>query len=373
MSQWYQILGNKRLKISLLEDDDCQELEGDGDNYPNNGAKRTNSFQYLNSIPQDLRIHIFTFLDELDLGELSQASLSLNKDLRHPVLSQVRTAVINCNFRDKALDHSLLRLIKTTQKMQLTGKFSKFVNVKLNYPELIDHHWAEHGIERLIGPIRLTDVKSLDMSIEHDVAFKKRAWDDGFFTFGNEPVDCLPLTLGLLMPNLRHINLSNVCIPSDALNDLLRNCKNIESITWDYCKNIISITGFELYNCSLKHLQMDNAILKVCDDEIDEEVQQKVGGWLDVTSNIDSMHGLCIIAPTSKPGGYIFHEGLERVSFKNMRYQIEDSEKVVPLSQEALIKFVRAKKALKWFRSDLTPQNVSLLQAERPEITFVSK
>jgi hypothetical protein len=33
-------------------------------------------------------------------------------------------------------------------------------------------------------------------------------------------------------------------------------------------------------------------------------------------------------------------------------------------------KFVRCTPTLRWFRSDLTPENVVLLQAERPEITF---
>jgi hypothetical protein len=42
------------------------------------------------------------------------------------------------------------------------------------------------------------------------------------------------------------------------------------------------------------------------------------------------------------------------------------------LCQEVLIRFVRNAPNLRWFRSDLTPENVAMLKAERPDVTFVS-
>lgn len=44
-----------------------------------------------------------------------------------------------------------------------------------------------------------------------------------------------------------------------------------------------------------------------------------------------------------------------------------------PIPQHMLIKMVRNHGALRWLRSDLTEQNVAMLQQERPEMTFVSE
>lgn len=68
---------------------------------------------------------------------------------------------------------------------------------------------------------------------------------------------------------------------------------------------------------------------------------------------------------------------LQRVSFKNFRYH-DDETSYAPRSeypavpQVGLIKFFRRTPTLKWFRSDLTPENVAMLHRERPDVTFVS-
>ena len=64
---------------------------------------------------------------------------------------------------------------------------------------------------------------------------------------------------------------------------------------------------------------------------------------------------------------------LERVSIKGVtvKGQEVDSEHQ-PLSQQVIIQFVRDSPSLRWLRSDLTEQNVAMLQQERPEISFVS-
>lgn len=44
----------------------------------------------------------------------------------------------------------------------------------------------------------------------------------------------------------------------------------------------------------------------------------------------------------------------------------------VDFPQWALMRFVRRTPTLKWFRSDLTRENIELLQYERPDIEFSS-
>jgi hypothetical protein len=71
---------------------------------------------------------------------------------------------------------------------------------------------------------------------------------------------------------------------------------------------------------------------------------------------------------------YLFHasnQPLERVSFEDLTYCWR-SVNHMPLPQGALVKFVRRTPTLKWFKSDLTPENVALLRTERPDVTFTS-
>ena len=69
----------------------------------------------------------------------------------------------------------------------------------------------------------------------------------------------------------------------------------------------------------------------------------------------------------------MFHhccKSLERVSVWNMRYHSDwrDDDK-----QNALIRFVRnAPSTLRWFRSDLTPDNMTMLRMERPGIELLN-
>lgn len=68
---------------------------------------------------------------------------------------------------------------------------------------------------------------------------------------------------------------------------------------------------------------------------------------------------------------------LRKVSIKNAMYDCNEGDLrrpqvLVPLPQKALIKFVRNGPAsLRYFRSDLTPENVKMLRLERPEIVFL--
>jgi hypothetical protein len=79
---------------------------------------------------------------------------------------------------------------------------------------------------------------------------------------------------------------------------------------------------------------------------------------------------------------YHVRDILERVSIRNAKYcvsskfpllmRMRDLSEPKAVPQEGLMKFVRHASNLRWFRSDLTPENVAILKAERPEITFVS-
>jgi hypothetical protein len=64
---------------------------------------------------------------------------------------------------------------------------------------------------------------------------------------------------------------------------------------------------------------------------------------------------------------------LQRLSIINATWTAIDSKATQPISQEKLMKMVRNHPKLRWLRSDLTDENIAMLQQERPEFTFVSK
>jgi hypothetical protein len=62
------------------------------------------------------------------------------------------------------------------------------------------------------------------------------------------------------------------------------------------------------------------------------------------------------------------YPNLERVTLKRARYDTLYGWRILP--QEALLKFVRHTPKLRWFCSDLTPENIAILKEERPEVEF---
>ena len=80
----------------------------------------------------------------------------------------------------------------------------------------------------------------------------------------------------------------------------------------------------------------------------------------------------------NSPDLFLFHKCgstvLERVSIRNAKwYGFDHDEDPIIIPQNALIKFVRnAPKSLRWFRSNLTTENMTMLRLERPEIELVN-
>ena len=65
---------------------------------------------------------------------------------------------------------------------------------------------------------------------------------------------------------------------------------------------------------------------------------------------------------------------LERVSIRNMKLdQIHSEKQQLKFNQNASIKFIRnAPQTLRWFRSDLTQENMEMLRMERPGIELLN-
>ena len=169
-------------------------------------------------------------------------------------------------------------------------------------------------------------------------------------------VQRMPIVIALsqILPNLREINLSNIRTDLDGLQHFSINCPQFEKLTWN---NITIITGhFFKFSLDGSNMMQAKNLKEIIMDDSDFNYQEWKDEEMSIIDNI--RHSRFLFCYCSK--------ALERVSIRNMKW---DSEVV---SQDALIKFVRNVPTLRWFRSDLTIENMNMLNLERPEIVLLN-
>ena len=121
----------------------------------------------------------------------------------------------------------------------------------------------------------------------------------------------------------------------------------LEKVTWNNCQ-CLPTDGWELHNRgdNLKEILADNS------------------QFITTATNTNGISDL-----DGHDGDFLFSRccrSLERLSIRNAMYF------GLPLPQNALIKLVRNAPSLRWFRSSLTPNNIGMLQKERPEVKFLN-
>ena len=192
-------------------------------------------------------------------------------------------------------------------------------------------HFYDWGkINNILKTLKLSGVVSFDMS-----STTISAWLCRHFFYSTVEA------LARILPNLREIDLSNTEGHPTILRVFSRKCPRLEKVTWNNTNQVLSsasIDGGDVREATnLKEMYMDNALLRA---------------------------GLF-----HKCGSKV----LERISIKNARYYRYTHSGRVPVAQNALIKFIRhAPPSLRWFRSDLTQENIGMLRSERPNIEFVN-
>jgi hypothetical protein len=309
------------------------------------------------STPAECCVRILQFLDVDDLGSAAQVSRRFNEDSADSSLPKNRVATLTCVRRMdentgvySASTFSLLRNLIDKGISKDSWRFTKVKIIghnlleKVSIPEVRDMLPDMLPVED--HPLMLRNVKVLDLSFPSN-AFKK----------DTQLKTCIPAVLAFVMPALRELDLSNASATESALRYFARECPVLEKITWNNNRTSTQVSGKSLDDCHrLKELYMDNAIFSC--------------GYGESTAIQTDEHAhYCLLF-------FCKHE-LERVSLKNAQYREPEfcsrggPAQVLP--QMALVKFVRLTPSLRWFRSDLSPENVAVLHAERPEVTFLSE
>ncbi|MGK3745212.1 MAG: hypothetical protein ACI90V_012073 [Bacillariaceae sp.] len=293
-------------------------------------------------LPIPIIIQIISWLDQQSLMSLSLVSKQChniicnepgNKNKIIPVfeVSGCSKQTLFKNIRDYSLNN------ETNKKLR------RYSHMKVNNANAFDDFPGEMR-KKIAKDVQMDWIKSLDLSLPYQSTRKKTVWLD------------LPFILSRILPKLLELDLSNNSLHSTLL-QFSWNCHFLEKIT---CNNIakysyISLSGSDMrLSDHLKEIYMDNSNFRKFNNEYADLINHQ---------EIFLFHLCC--------------ESLERVSIRNMIYSHydympdsdDDKEQQMIFIQNLLIKFVRnAPTTLHWFRSDLTKENIVMLQKERLQL-----
>ena len=298
----------------------------------------------FDDIPAECNVCILQFLDRDDLANVAQVSHCFNENSLHPSLPQNRTVTLTCVRRlDKStgtFSCSPLPLLQKLRDKSWSEQYRRFKKIKMIGHNLLENASYEEACDAVPDLRTLIFVEVLDLSFPSNALQKDKKFRV-----------CVSAILSCIMPGLLEIDLSNANVAESALRHFAGQCPALGKITWNNHHGNTNMSGKALSACkSLKELYMDNSVF---------------------TFSIHEHHRLSVTNDSC-----IFsrcNTVLERVSLTNAGVRFTFKPYRFPtllMFQHSLIKFVRNSPNLRWFRSNLSPENVAMLRAERPEVTF---
>ena len=223
-------------------------------------------------------------------------------------------------------------------------------------------------MQGLTSDISFEGVTSLDLSV---LSIDASGDDDGEANGSGHHATtkrvlprCLPWLLSTILPGLLEVDLSNLHgAPNDGdyISELSLfnsiNCPNIQKVTWNNrAGGCYFLRGKDMKSLDhLKELYVDNIL---CDWRYDKLFAPLITQFFQEDSIIQRFFF------------FACNKSLERVSLRGGRYINMGSSEKKDFPQWALIRFVRRTPTLRYFRSNLTKENIELLSMERPEIEF---
>ena len=283
---------------------------------------------------------IMTHLHFDDLNSVAQCSRHCRDARSNPELDQTRSGTIIC--REGSTVMSIFRAARA-------GHWGERVFVGNRT------HLRVEGITRLtkdrpwVTIDKLPGVTSADFSLHADAVP-----DDAYVTHGDRAS-----YLCRMLPNLRELDLSYVTCSPHTMHEFWTACPLLSIFKWKGGKRWPTnrVVADDVMFRALTELNVDDSVFHVT-----AEMREVYG------SESEPFY-LWMRCPT-----------VECISMKGMTMRTRITLSVgirvgepKPVAQEAIIKFVRRHRPLRWLRSDLTAENVAMLQLERPEVTFVSE
>ena len=300
--------------------------------------------------------------------------LNMRRYFENPIKNRILTA------HQKVKVYNMRELIQ-----DLYGNDVRFDNVD-NYDDYL---------QNLIGTMRMPGVVELDIS--SPIPISNIRWSQLRSTCASYLLPyfhrhlkrklAIPLAFSWMAPNLRHLDCSNVSMLEPFIvEEFARRCPLLEVLKRNNIDHLSSIAanGEELSLMqNLREVYLDNCYFETNAMDIIEANSEHNENepWNDHDSETDDFtfeyNAMANLHPHKYPTMYLFsklcNKPLERVSIKNARYYEHDTDEQYPLDTSMLIKFIRhAPSTLTWFRSDLPPAVMRVLQSEKPHIEFVN-
>jgi hypothetical protein len=297
-------------------------------------------------LDDNCRLKVLAYLTWQDLAEAAQTSRAFREDCRHPSLTQNadRRMVLIVRGRCGAFYRRLSAMVDS-------NRFATYTKLKVVRAARLEPTPDADAV-LIRGGRTLPHVTSLELSFDPSGDTpelmrhrKQRPGIEGH----------LWKTVAEYLPHLAHLTVSHNEVAYLGPKVASYMCPDLDSLTWRNQVASTFLTGHDLDVSRLRCVDMDGSAFG------------QVGfcsTGRGITSLFEEDDGVCI-----------FHRyvgELERVSLRNVTYYVYDRRNAKAIPQRGLIKFVRRAANLRWFRSDLTPENVAMLQAERPDVTFVS-
>ncbi|OEU20208.1 hypothetical protein FRACYDRAFT_260262 [Fragilariopsis cylindrus CCMP1102] len=294
-----------------------------------------------------IMIEILNWLDQESLINATLVSKQLHKiicDDGHGIENKI-SPMIEISPTNGSTRALLEHICYNVTDIETKNKMRRCLHMKVNDADKFDHVTSKE-VKAITEDAQMDWILSLDMSLP--IRIGRHGWKHGY-------VYSLLDGLSRILPNLREIDLSNIsCLLSGTM--LTLHCPHLEKLTWSNSANdmFVLLNGQGLrYSNSIKEIIMNDSSFYCTQPEIDQ--------MSDLENHRDT---------------FIFHHcsrALERVSIRNVKWRSVSTGIIDMVPQDALIKFVRnAPSTLRYFRSDLTQENMTMLRLERSEIELLN-
>jgi hypothetical protein len=327
---------------------DVVNNDDDDDNAKINNDGLLVSALALMGFPIPIRVSILNYLGETqdELINLTLVSKQMYEDCKRPGIEWKIIPRIEISALQQEGGGSTRTLLQILSHNQTNKKLDRYRHMRINDVRKFGNlNLSYNEMNNITKDVRIEGILSLDISLPYQSTITYIC-------------KSLPNALPEILTKLRELDFSNTSLSGVTLYKYSQNCR-LEKITWYNIAKYsdVSLNGWDMQPAkNLKEIYMDSSFF--CYYNTQKEV------YLNLNDSTLNKY-------------FIFYQcckSLERVSIKNAKYvmnrYVRSPPEIIP--QNALIKFVRNVPSLRWFRSDLTQENMDMLRLERPDIELLN-
>lgn len=278
------------------------------------------------SLNNDCLVHILSFLETEEMNDATLINKSICEARSNESLDQTRTGTIVCT--ENTTTHSINNAARNGRWDQVFSGHRTRAKI-VGMEKATGHFGFAYPLNGVTSLVVMAGARELDVN--------------SFLYF-----------LGGMLPNVTDIDFSRMNLSSLSSFSVRRICWNP--------RTTLTLTGgsnLHLASLTVPALVGSTYITKLYMDSFTFSSDQTVAEMLDgANTRYYILNGF---------------PNLERLSIKGASwFDPANRTETGPITQNMLIKVARQHPTLMWLRSDLTAENVAMLEQERPHITFVS-